>query len=201
MLIDAFTYNGEDDILSVRLELLASFVDYFVIVEADKTFTGIPKDKKFNLDKFKKYSHKIKYFYIDTLEENPASPWINEYKQRNSLISGLADLKDDDLFILSDVDEIPSPQAILDFDPNKYLLGEFEQKLFFYGFNYQAHNQNEQPVHWLKAKIITYGNFKRYFATLEDLRSSKQYGFFRAIKKYHLRKNKRILQNGGWHFT
>ena len=47
-IFDCFTYFNEEDILRLRLEELNDVVDYFVIVEASQTFTGI--DKPFYLD-------------------------------------------------------------------------------------------------------------------------------------------------------
>ena len=44
MIIDAFIFNNEIDILKARLEYLENHVDYFVIVESNNTFTGKSKN-------------------------------------------------------------------------------------------------------------------------------------------------------------
>lgn len=201
MIVDAFTYNGEDDLLAIRLKLLDSVVDRFVIVEADKTFTGIPKRQKFDLEKFKGYSEKIHYSFVSDLSLNPLSAWDNERVQRNSLIKGLVDLSDDDIFILSDVDEIPNPLAVLEFVSRQYSIAELSQGLYFYYLNNRAHDKGGFPVKWVKAVIVKFGYYNKYFSSLEDLRVNKHYGALRAFAKYSIKKKKVIMEEGGWHFT
>ena len=57
-----------------------------------------------------------------------------EQHQRNSIIRGLAKASDDDLVILSDVDEIPNLKKLKYFDKNtKFAV--FSQKMFMYKLN------------------------------------------------------------------
>lgn len=58
---DAFLFFNELDLLEIRLNILDSSVDYFVIVESDETFTGIPKPLFFaeNQSRFEPWRHKI----------------------------------------------------------------------------------------------------------------------------------------------
>ena len=42
-------------------------------------------------------------------------PYKRENFQRNAISLGLIDAKDDDLIIISDLDEIPNPHSILKF--------------------------------------------------------------------------------------
>lgn len=64
MIIDAFLFYQEYDMLEFRLRLLYDQVDKFVIVEADKTFSGL--DKPFDFEQHRaRYAwaeEKIKYF-------------------------------------------------------------------------------------------------------------------------------------------
>lgn len=201
MIVDAFTYNGEDDLLAIRLELLNSVVDRFVIVEADKTFTGLPKSKKFNLDKFKSFSSKIRYYFIENLSASPTSAWENEKLQRDSLLMGLHDLSDEDIFILSDVDEIPNPSAITEFISRKCILAELSQGLYFYYLNNRAYDNTGAPVKWVKAVILRYGNYKRFYKSLEDLRMNRHYGLLRFFSKFLIKRGRLTIENAGWHFT
>lgn len=201
MIVDAFTYNGEDDLLAIRLELLNPFVDRFVIVEADKTFTGLSKPQKFNLNNFRSFSSKIKYYFIDNLSASPTSAWENERLQRDSLIEGLNDLADDDIFILSDVDEIPNPLAIAEFSSKKCILAELSQGLYFYYLNNRAYDKSGLPVKWIKSVIVKYGNFKRFYNSLEDLRMNRHYGPFRFFPKFLIKRGRVTIENGGWHFS
>ena len=43
MLIDAFTYFNEKELVELRLKYLNSIVDYFVVIESNITFTGKKK--------------------------------------------------------------------------------------------------------------------------------------------------------------
>lgn len=201
MITDAFIYNGEDDLLRIRLELLYKCIDQFVIIEADKTFTGISKPKKFDPEKFQEYAKKIKYYYIKTLSKNPRSAWENERTQRNAIFDAIAGSSDDDLFILSDVDEIPSPSAIQTYDPQKYLSASLIQNLYYYKINYQVFNLDDSPFLWAKPKISTVGNFRRYYKEMEILRTGKFTGWARSFKRIVHNRNHQLIQNGGWHFS
>lgn len=64
---DVFIFYNEVDLLEIRLNILNERVDFFVIVESTKTFTG--KDKilyyEQNKGRFKQFESKIKYFVVD----------------------------------------------------------------------------------------------------------------------------------------
>ena len=47
MIIDAFTFFNEKELVELRIKYLDSIVDYFVVVEADVTHTGIKKNWNF----------------------------------------------------------------------------------------------------------------------------------------------------------
>lgn len=117
MVIDVFTYNGEEDLLDIRLNILKDYVDQFIIIEAPTTFSGNPKPLYFNAKKFKKYN--IKYFVIDenyseeeiALAENSpntvgAAHWKHEFLQKESIKKALTHLKSNDVVFIGDVDEI-----------------------------------------------------------------------------------------------
>ena len=55
MLIDAFTYFNEKELVELRLKYLSEIVDCFLIVEADFTHTG--KEKKWNFPEILKVSN------------------------------------------------------------------------------------------------------------------------------------------------
>ena len=46
MIIDAFTYFNEKELVELRIKYLNESIDYFVIIEADHTHTG--KEKQWN---------------------------------------------------------------------------------------------------------------------------------------------------------
>jgi beta-1,4-mannosyl-glycoprotein beta-1,4-N-acetylglucosaminyltransferase len=61
--LDAVLMSNELDLLEVRLNELDSVVDYFLIIESNATFTGLPKETFFanNKERFAKFEHKIVY--------------------------------------------------------------------------------------------------------------------------------------------
>jgi beta-1,4-mannosyl-glycoprotein beta-1,4-N-acetylglucosaminyltransferase len=61
--LDAVLMSNELDLLEIRLNELDSVVDYFLIVESNATFTGLPKETYFgkNRTRFAKFEHKIVY--------------------------------------------------------------------------------------------------------------------------------------------
>ena len=61
--LDAVLMSNELDLLEIRLNELDSVVDYFLIVESNATFTGLPKETYFgkNRERFAQFEHKIVY--------------------------------------------------------------------------------------------------------------------------------------------
>ena len=55
---DCFSYWDEDLLLDLRLNILNEYVDYFVIVEGNKTWQNNPKKLRFNIDKFPNFKKK-----------------------------------------------------------------------------------------------------------------------------------------------
>ena len=55
---DCFTYFNEDLILNLRFNILYEYVDYFVIIEGNKTHSGKLKKKNFNIKNFAKFKKK-----------------------------------------------------------------------------------------------------------------------------------------------
>lgn len=123
MLFDCFSFFNELDLLEVRLHELHAVVDYFVLVEARRTFQGEPKPLYFteNADRFRSYSDKIIHIVVDFpkvsdaygLDTKPLDAnWAREHYQRNQIAKGLAKASRSDLIIVSDVDEILSAPAL-----------------------------------------------------------------------------------------
>ena len=116
-------------------------------------------------------------------------PYLRENHQRNSISRGLKNAKDDDLIIISDLDEIPNPEKILSFKVSDR-FSAFKQKHFYYKFNLQSQNH---PF-WLGSRICV-KKFLKSPQWLRDLKFKKR-PFWR-IDKFRLNN---IIDNGGWHF-
>lgn len=61
MVIDSFIFFNELEMLEFRLEELNDYVDYFILVESELTFTGQKKELFYqkNKSKFERFNHKI----------------------------------------------------------------------------------------------------------------------------------------------
>ena len=185
---DCFSYWDEDLLLELRLNILNEYVDYFVIVEGNKTWQNNYKKLRFNINNFQKFENKIIYIPVEDLPDGD-NPYLRENFQRNAISRGFEKVEDDDLVIISDLDEIPNPEKIQSFKKSmKYAV--FEQMHFYYKINLQSQFNPK----WYGSRIC----IKKYLKSPQWLRSQK-------IKKYPFWKfNKikwNIIKNGGWHFS
>jgi len=182
---DCFTFFNEFELLELRLNTLNNIVDYFVIVEANKTQKN--KDKEFNFEKnqerFKEYLNKIIYIKVEDMPEfDPAcdNEWKLENYQRNCIMRGLNNSQPEDLVLISDVDEIPNPESILIAQKIEFLDTiplAFSQSLFYYYMNCRSKGR------W-NGSII-----------------SKRTNISTPQKLRNLRNLLPALNNGGWHFS
>ena len=108
---DCFTFFNELDLLEIRLNELNNSVDYFVIVEATRTQTGIPKKLYFseNKERYKSFNKKIIHIIVNDMPDiTKNSSWVLENYQRNQIMRGLVKCNDNDIIFISDLDEIPN---------------------------------------------------------------------------------------------
>lgn len=141
LLVDAFPFHDELDILEVRLTELYDTVDWFVLVEADVTHQDRPKPSYYrdHRDRFAAFADKIVPVWatkLPTLADNP-DPWARELAQREHIATGLAHLGvgDDDIVMQSDVDEIPRADAARNVRPGKGFVG-FHQRGHFWAVDW-----------------------------------------------------------------
>lgn len=123
-LIDCFTFFNELDLLEIRLKYLYDVVDYFVIVEADTSFNGDAKQMVFqeNRDRFEPFMEKIIFVPINMkdFDKKMNAAWEREEYQRNSIQKGIDTLclAETDLVLISDLDEIPNKNILIDLKNN-----------------------------------------------------------------------------------
>ncbi len=191
---DCFQYFNEEHIADLRFNILDKYVDYFVIVESTVNHQGETKKLQFDIKKYKKFKNKIKYIIVDDTPEkikksHKGGESLVEQYQRNSLMKVLSKADDEDIIILSDVDEIPDLNKLNLFDKKNYAV--FSQKMFMYKINFLNLNENN----WHGSKICLKKNLKSP-QWLRNLKF-KKYPFWRIDKP----KNIQIIENGGWHFA
>jgi beta-1,4-mannosyl-glycoprotein beta-1,4-N-acetylglucosaminyltransferase len=197
---DCFAYYDEDMLLALRLQMLSLHVDYFVIVESPYTFTGRPKPLNFSYDNFKQFRDKIRYIVHHPTQLYECA-WANETDNKNAVLKGLFDAQPQDLIMFSDIDEIPNPEAIYQYN-SRYLYACFSQLMFNYQFNYLVCDPSGLPRPWEFAKITTYRHLTTFFKTPQNLRTyQKKRTFFGYIENGYRKLRRQVIPNGGWHFS
>ena len=188
MIYDCFSYWDEDLLLELRLNILDKHVDFFVVVEGNKTWQNNPKSLRFDINKFNKFKKKIIYIPVTDMPDG-IDPYLRENFQRNAIMRGLEKANDKDYIIISDLDEIPNPEQFRNFQ-SKMRYAVFKQNHFYYKFNLQ----NEKQPFWYGSRIC----IKKYLKSPQWLRNLKfkKRPFWR-IDKFRLNN---IIDNGGWHF-
>jgi len=192
---DCFQFFNEETILDLRLNILNDLVNFFVIVESTTDHQGNKKKINFNINQFKKFKEKIIHIIVDDTLDIIKKPHIGqnslvERHQRNSIMRGLKNCSDDDLIIISDVDEIPDLRKLSLFNKkNRYAV--FAQRKFDYKLNLL----NETEGDWHGSKICLKKNLKSP-QWLRDLKF-KKYPFWRIDKVRDIQ----IIKDGGWHFS
>ena len=209
---DCFQFFDENMMLDLRLNILDKHIHKFVIVESKYMHNGKEKKLVFNINNFSKFKDKIIYIVVDSLpkglcntkniqdEDERGNKIIDntlliEHTQRNSLVKGLTEANDDDLIIVSDVDEIPNLEA-KDLKNNKKKLIHFKQSIYYYKFNLKY-----SSMHWYGSKAC----LKKNFISPQWLRDTKEkkYPLWRLDILFSKMKYNSIhhVENGGWHFT
>ena len=211
-IFDCFMFFDEEVVVDVRLNTLNEFVDYFIIVESRFTHKGDLRELKFNHKKFEKFKDKIIYVIDDQIysQTEEIKPLDNEgeksrkyifnaaYRengQRNLISKGLNGAGNEDLILISDVDEIPKLNNInLKTINEKIIL--FKQDMFYYKFNLHLPN-----LIWTGTKACK----KKYLVNPQWLRNIKdrKYSFFRFDTFFSKTKytDIKIINDGGWHFS
>jgi hypothetical protein len=117
VLIDAFPYAYGPEVLLLRFRELVDVVDLHVMVEADRTHTGVPRDFDWadlkELPEFAPFAHKVEWRGL-TQAKAFGSPWLAEEYLRSSCLLHAKNVavSDDDVILLADHDEIPNPRAL-----------------------------------------------------------------------------------------
>ncbi len=209
---DVFTFFNELELLEMHLNILAPYVDYFVIIECTETFSGLPKKLFFqeNQARFKKFKHKIIHYVTN---DAPASE--NDLRQRLQNPQ-LSDLDREIINHALTSDNVPKGQlhwlkefyqkesikkALVNLSDNDVcFVGDVDEiwnphamidfsrddifKLKQDVYVYYLNNRSSEP--WAGTLVTKYKNIKN--GCLNHLRTVSK-------TKYT------YIENGGWHFT
>lgn len=206
---DCCMYYNENDLFEIRLNQHWDFVDYFVVVEAGETHTGLKKPLNFDHERFKPWASKIIYRSFDSFADAMAAhpelldsyavqdrgpnkakdDWTRDHFQYNYLFKVLLDIgaQDDDVIYLSCCDEIIKREA---FDACMKVINESESvpmfmfKYWLYAYKYNLLNKDCNSSD-SSGGLTLLKTFKQVLpATLRDQRSCTH-----------------LVGDAGWHFT
>ena len=209
---DCFMYFDEEMILDLRMNILDKYVDYFVIVESVYTHRGERRSLKFDLKRYEKFKEKIIYLIYDKEpkgidivndddnESIKSTKYIlnaikRENGQRNFIETGLSKASEEDIIMVSDVDEIPNLSK-MDFKNISNKIYLFKQDMFYYKFNLQIPN-----FKWVGTKASKKKNLisPQWLRNIKD----RKYPFYRLDTLFSQTKytNIKFINHGGWHFS
>ena len=211
-IFDCFMFYDEEVVLDIRLNTLKNSVDCFVIVESKFYHNGKKRELKFNIDNFPKFKDKIIYIVqdeeplgLETVKKDDDEGTksykfiFNAHKrenfQRNLISKGLVKSNEDDLIMISDVDEIPNLKNLNVAKVNNKIV-IFEQSIFYYKLNRYL-----EGFTWHGTKACKKKNLKspQWIRNVKN----KKFNFWRLDTFFSETKhmNKIFIKEGGWHFS
>ncbi len=206
---DCFVFYNELDILEIRLNTLAPFVDHFVLVESPRTFTGQPKPLVYeeNKARFAEFRDKIIHVIDDDMPEHADSTFVREAHQRSAIGRGLGDAHADDLIIVSDADEIPKPAALAEaLETAAGRITYFEGVYYHFKLNWRLTGRRDV----MTSRMVEYKNFHDGWLvrTTKGRRSASLPSWVEALVwhpyaawRHKALLRRRTLPEGCWHFS
>ena len=178
-------FKDELDMLRVRLTETAGLVDQHVIVEAPVTHRGVPKPLHYhdNVAQFARWQQSIMYVPADIPVEN--DPWVAEHAQRDAAFSVMQGAADDDIVLITDLDELPSRELVEQAragqlpDPCAVMM-----RTFLYAVDWEAADQEALPP---TCVVASAGYIRRNGGSLAAIRDRRS--------EYP------VVRDGGWHFS
>ncbi len=219
--IDYFPYFNEEELLELRIRTLEDKVDQFIISEANTTFTGNPREyvldetiKKLGLPREKIRIIKVDmpknpHEYLEEIDlaystygwqDGRVAFWIRERLQRDALNSVLGDYEDDDVFIISDCDEIIRPELIDMYSfharANLDKIIKIPMALIEGRADLRVFNLEGKPFPWDMGPVVcTKNHLERY--KVNQLRGS----YVNDIEIAYVTHNGQKIEDAGWHFS
>lgn len=178
MIVDCTMFHWEFDLLEIRMRELWDVVDYFYVTESVCDHRGNDRELILskNINKFDWAKEKLVVITSDKPKDAITS-WDYERYQRLKSVKACKNIvQEDDLILISDIDEIMSAESVLKADK---IGGIFTMKMpmFYYYMNLYVED-------WHYPKAITY----KYLQDPNILRARDP-------------NRTAIIENAGWHFS
>jgi len=199
---DCVPFYNEFDQLRLRMAVLEGLVDRFVVIEAHQTHTGQAKPLHLaesgpaELLGHPKLAHRAVDLPVGY------SHWEREQYQREAIGPVLRELgaRDEDLVLVSDVDEIPSREAlararqVLSAGARRTLL-VLEQRMFYFRLNFELVWSRKLP--WLGTAAARFGDAP----SINGMRTTGRNIRGRHAQNFDPGFRPSLLPDAGWHFS
>jgi hypothetical protein len=172
MIVDCTTFFDGLDILEIRLNCLAPYVDRFIICESPYNMLGVKKPLIFeeNKDLFKDFP--ITHLIVHDHQRHMNGVWKPYYYQLDYMLRAMENVPDEAIVMLSDFDEIPNLKEY------KMEEGIFLQQLYYYYLNVKVNSM------WNGTIAVS----KKHLTSFAGMRKNR--GRIPQVKCF-----------GGWHFS
>jgi hypothetical protein len=181
VIICAQCFFNEVDLLEIKCNELAGLVDLFVVIEANLTFTGIPKPLHFrdNQDRFKDFPMRGIALDLPT-DTGPAgtskAAWKREDIHRQTAARITSDIaQPEDVIIWVDADETPRRERVQEFIKSGFRSATLEMDYLPFYFD-----RVNPDLPWTHPKIYRKG-FTQFFPQRYEPQAT-------------------VVKDAGWHF-
>jgi beta-1,4-mannosyl-glycoprotein beta-1,4-N-acetylglucosaminyltransferase len=207
MIVDCFAFFNELELLELRLNTLDSVVDKFYLVESPYTFTGLEKPLYFEANKHRKefapFLDKIVHVITEgqplgllpnaySLPEKQFNAWTYDHWQKDHFQNALKFMEDDDVFMFSDLDEIPNPFVLKELISKNSLPAVLLQTLYFYFINWirpsDEDGSHQKEGYIYGTALITKSEYQRRGYWPQKFRDER-FQFYKVPP-----------ERGGWHY-
>lgn len=191
MIIDTLLFNDEFDMLDIHLAITDHYVDRWIVLEASRTFSGIPKPYNLanNLSRYQeKYGDRIE---VVTLELNETQVnLVCETMMRRGFRSALEKYPDDTIVFHGDLDEIIDPTK---FDSIVALMDQHNKPVSC-GLDMYMYKFDQKAERGWKGTVVAR---KHMFDTPHDLYK----GEMDVVKRKNRNHCVSLKEAVGWHWT
>jgi beta-1,4-mannosyl-glycoprotein beta-1,4-N-acetylglucosaminyltransferase len=188
-IIDAFLFFNELELLEIRLNEMSEYVDKFILVESTKNFQLQDKPLYFleNKTRFQKFLDKIIH-YIYEPPEDSVGYMVMDNNQRKSLKNPLDQIiKEKDLILISDVDEIIKKECLRNIKNNILLTPTVFVQQLSYNFINTIVEEPLDHKYWKGSIAIPFNDYINSDRNIQNWRNKKD--FLPQI------------YDAGWHFS
>ena len=204
MIFDTFMYNGEEDILDIRLNTLDRIVDKFIIVESAISHSLLPRELEYpkQMNRFYKFKDKICYYQGHYCKDKNFI--VNDWNGREVITEILIKehgLKTTDKIIHGDLDEIPRPELL-----EKIILSDLSMEK-----PYTFMIDSRQLCFDLESREEAHGrvrgNFPGSILIKGEYLNQNPLFFLRQIRVNNIingidyKDRFNLVENAGWHFS